>query len=61
VKSVASKGTVTVLKAANRTETNTIKDPQHLIPVTEKVKGLGTSFIRTFPPCSVTVLELDAR
>lgn len=61
VKSVASKGKATVLKAANRTETNTIKNPQHLVPVTEKVKGLGTSFTRTFSPCSVTVLELNAK
>jgi alpha-N-arabinofuranosidase len=61
VKSVAAKGTVTVLKAANRTETNSIKDPQHLVPVTEKIKQLGTSFTRTFPPCSITVLELGAK
>jgi alpha-N-arabinofuranosidase len=61
VKSVASKGTATVLKAANRTETNTIKDPQHLVPVGEKIKGLGTSFTRTFSPCSITVLELNAK
>ena len=61
VKSVASKGTATVLKAANRTETNTIKDPQHLVPVGEKINGLGTSFTRTFPPCSITVLELNAK
>ena len=61
VKSVASKGKATVLKAANRTETNTIKDPQHLVPVGEKINGLGTSFTRTFPPCSITVLELNAK
>ena len=61
VKSVAAKGTATVLKAANRTETNSIKDPQHVVPETEKVKGLGTSFTRTFPPCSITVLELQAK
>ena len=50
-----------MLKAASRTETNTLKDPQHLIPMTEKVKGLGTRFTRTFPPCSITVLELQAK
>jgi alpha-N-arabinofuranosidase len=61
VKSVAAKGKATVLKAANRTETNSIKDPRHLVPVTEKVKDLGASFTRTFPPCSITVLELEAR
>ena len=61
VKSVSSKGTATVLKAANRDETNSLTDPQHLVPVTEKVDGLGTSFTRTFPPCSITVLELQAK
>ena len=61
VKSVAAKGTATVLKAASRTETNSLKDPQHVVPVTEKIKDLGTSFTRTFPPCSITILELDAK
>jgi len=61
VKSIATKGVATVLKADKRSETNTLKDPQHIAPVTEKVKGLGTSFTRTFPPCSITILELDAK
>ncbi len=61
VKSVAPKGTAIVLKTANRKETNSLKDPQHIVPVTEKVKGLGTSFTRNYPPCSVTILELDAK
>ncbi len=61
VKSVAAKGTAIVLKAAKRDETNSIKDPKHIVPETEKVKGLGASFTRTFPPCSITVLELQAK
>ncbi len=61
VNSVANRGTATVLKAANRNETNTSKDPQHVLPVTEKVKKLGASFTRVYPPCSITILELDAR
>ena len=61
VKSVSSKGTAIVLKAAKRDDTNSIKDPKHLVPETEKVKGLGASFTRTFPPCSITVLELQAK
>jgi alpha-N-arabinofuranosidase len=59
--SVADEGTATVLKAKNRDETNSLNDPQHVVPVTEKVSGLGASFTRTFPPCSITVLELDAK
>jgi len=60
-KSVASKGTATILQAANRDETNSIKDPKHVVPVTEKMKVLGTSFTRTFPPCSITILEFEAK
>ena len=59
--SVGSEGAATVLKAANRDETNSLNDPQHVVPVTEKVSGLGASFTRTFPPCSITILELDAK
>jgi alpha-L-arabinofuranosidase len=59
--SVADEGTATVLKAANRDETNSLNDPQHIVPVTEKVNGLGASFTRTLPPCSITILELDAK
>ena len=59
--SIADEGTATVLKAAKRDETNSLNDPQHVVPTTEKASGLGTSFTRTFPPCSITILELDAK
>ena len=59
--SVAEEGAATVLQAANRDETNSLNDPQHVVPATEKVSGLGASFTRTFPPCSITILELDAK
>ncbi len=61
VKSVAAKGTATVLKADNRNATNTLEEPNKVVPVTETVSGLGTGFTRTFPPCSITVLELDVK
>jgi alpha-N-arabinofuranosidase len=61
VKSVAAKGTAIVLKAANRKETNTLAEPQRVMPVTEKIKGLGTSFTRSYPACSITILELSAK
>ncbi len=61
VSSVAGEGTATVLKADNRAATNSIDEPQKVVPATETVNGLGTSFTRTFPPCSITVLELQAR
>ena len=61
VKAIAAWGTATVLKAENRDATNSIDDPEKVVPVTEKVKGLGTRFTRTFPPCSITILELEAK
>ena len=59
--SIADAGTATVLKAASRTETNSLNDPRHVVPFTEKVTGLAASFTRSFPPCSITILELSAK
>ena len=61
VGSIADKGTVTVLKGDNRDATNSIDDPTKVIPATETVTGLGTSFTRAYPPCSITILELGAK
>ena len=58
---IASDGTATVLKAENRDATNTLEEPQKVVPVTETVSGLGTRFTRTYPPCSITILELKIR
>ena len=51
---IADTGMATVLKADNRDATNSLDDPQHVAPATETVSGLGASFTRTFPPCSIT-------
>ncbi len=61
VNHIAAEGSATVLKATNRGETNSLNDPQHVVPATEKVGGLGTEFTRNFPPCSITILELDTK
>jgi alpha-L-arabinofuranosidase len=61
VKSIAAKGTAIVLQAAKRSETNTLKEPRRILPVTEKINGLGTSFTRSYPPCSITILRLQAK
>ncbi len=58
---IARDGTATVLKAENRDATNTLEEPQKVVPVTETVSGLGTRFTRTYPPCSITILELKIR
>ncbi len=54
-------GEAVVLKSDSPTDTNTIQDPVKVVPVTEKVSGLGTSFTRDFPPYSITILELKAK
>ena len=61
VSSIADQGTATVLKADNRDATNSLGAPKKVVPVTETVNGLGTSFTRTYPPCSITILELTAK
>jgi alpha-N-arabinofuranosidase len=47
--------------AAAPTETNSLEQPTHVLPVTRKVSGVGSSFRHTVPPYSITVLRLDAR
>ena len=61
VTSVESKGVATVLKADKPDDTNSLDEPKKIIPVVEKAKGLGTDFTRTFPPYSITVLELKTK
>jgi alpha-N-arabinofuranosidase len=58
---IGAKGTAVVLKADRPDDTNSIPEPAKIVPVTEKVKGLGTNFTRTFPPYSITILELKAK
>ncbi len=59
VSGIESAGQTTVLSASSPEDTNSIKEPQKVAPVTAKVTGLGKTFTRTFPPYSVTVLQLQ--
>ncbi len=59
--SVESEGTAIVLKANSPNDTNSILEPEKIIPNTESVTGLGTDFTREFPPYSITVLGLKTR
>ncbi len=58
---VEVQGTATVLKADKPDDTNSIKEPTRIVPVPEKVDGLGTDFTREFPPYSITILELKTK
>jgi alpha-N-arabinofuranosidase len=61
VTSIAADGEAVVMKANSPNDTNTITDPTHVAPVTEKVTGVGAEFTREFPPYSITILELKAK
>ncbi|HTL72938.1 MAG TPA: alpha-L-arabinofuranosidase C-terminal domain-containing protein, partial [bacterium] len=61
VETIAPEGQAIVLKADNRDATNSLKEPEKVIPVMETVAGLGTSFTRNYPPCSITILELKTK
>lgn len=60
-KSIARKGTATVLLAASAEDTNSIKEPTKIVPMTENVRGLGKEFTRVLPPYSITILELKTK
>jgi alpha-N-arabinofuranosidase len=45
------------LKADGPTATNSITDPEKIIPVETPVRGLGKTFTHTFPPYSITILQ----
>ena len=59
--SVEAEGKAVVLKGNSPDDTNSIQEPMKIVPVTEKVDGLGTDFTREFPPYSITILELKAK
>ena len=58
---VDAKGQAVTLSASSPDDTNSITAPTKIVPVTSTVDGLGTSFTRTFPPYSLTVLQMKAR
>jgi alpha-N-arabinofuranosidase len=53
-----SKGEAVVLAGKALDDTNSINTPESLIPHTEMVTGISSSFSRDFPPYSITVLKL---
>jgi alpha-N-arabinofuranosidase len=58
---VEAQGQAVTLSAASPDDTNSITAPTKIVPVTTTVDGLGTSFTRSFPPYSLTVLQMKAR
>jgi len=58
---VAASGEAVVLAASSPNDTNTLEEPQKIVPHTEKADGLGANFTREFPAYSVTVLKIQTR
>jgi len=58
---VESKGQIITLSAKAPDETNSIAEPTKIVPVTMNVDGLGANFTHTFPPYSITVLQMKGK
>jgi len=51
--------TLVVIKGEKPGDTNTITDPEKIIPVSTRIKGIASRFTRTLDPYSVTILQLQ--
>ena len=58
---VSPEATVVVIKSDKPDDTNTIYDPQKIVPVTSVVKGLQNSFSQDFLPYSVTIMQIHIK
>lgn len=56
---VSPKATLVVVKGDKPEATNTITEPEKIIPVTSKIKGVAPVFTRTLDPYSVSILQLQ--
>jgi alpha-N-arabinofuranosidase len=60
-KSVSAKAEAVVLSGSKLDDTNTLTEPDKIVPRTEKLSGLGADFTREFPAYSVSVLKLKSK
>ena len=58
---VVSAGKAIVLKANKPEDTNTITEPQKIVPVSSQAKGMSKSFDHSFPAYSITVLQIETK
>ena len=58
---VSPEATIAVIKSDKPDDTNTISDPQKIVPVTTTVKGLAKSFQQSFQPYSITIMQIQTR
>jgi alpha-N-arabinofuranosidase len=58
---IESEAEAVCLSAGSPTDTNSIDQPQKIVPRTEKVLNLSANFTREFPAYSLTVLKLKTK
>ena len=56
---ISPEGTLVIIKGDKPDDTNTIAEPENIIPVTSKLTGISSKFTRTFDPYSVTLLQIN--
>jgi len=59
VAKVSPDATLVVIKGDKPEDTNTITDPEKIVPVTSKISGVAPVFTRTLEPYSVSILQLQ--
>jgi alpha-N-arabinofuranosidase len=58
---IAPQAKCIVLGADDSAATNSITDPTRVIPVESTLSGVGPTFSHTFPPYSVSILQMETR
>ena len=58
---VRSEGKLVQLKADAPEDSNTIQEPEKIIPHVSGIKGVGRHFSQVFPAFSITVLEMEIK
>ena len=56
---ISADATLIVIKGDKPEDTNTITEPEKIMPVTSKIKGVASTFIRTLDPYSVSILQIQ--
>jgi alpha-N-arabinofuranosidase len=57
---VSPNATLVVIKGNKLDDTNTITDPEKIVPVVSKINGVSQVFTRTLDPYSVNIFQLQA-
>jgi len=61
LKSVAAKGTLTVLSSNDPEAGNSLDTPERIVPKTQVLSGVSRDFVVTLPAYSVSVLDFEAK